>query len=351
MALDLSALDEAPLAVGDSKPKTTPPRAPLDRFVEDPDQPRTEFEGSEWDGFVADIKERGILQPIVVIELDDGRLKIRFGARRYRAAKACGLPDAPYVTTEDERQLDDFAQVAENEQRAPLQPLELATFIAKKRKEGMTNREIAAKLRVDPSVVTHLLSLVDAPTFLLELYHTRKCRAAHYLYELRKLHKLNAELVERRCAAADEIDKAFLVALGREVDPPPAPPAPPAGPSTVQGALGKVPQEGNGSGGSGEDPDGDEGGRDDAATAPAVQQIPPHDPGIEKDSGATRPGDPDKLKKPLLLAKHKGREVMVMLNKRPSTPGMVFIKYEDGSGESEVVIGDVKLTMLTESRV
>lgn len=41
-----------------------------------------------------------------------------------------GLADAPYVVTDDERQFDDYAQVAENEQRAPLQPLELAAFIA-----------------------------------------------------------------------------------------------------------------------------------------------------------------------------------------------------------------------------
>lgn len=350
MALDLSALDDAPFVDPSAKaaaPTGVAPRAPLSQFVEDPDQPRTEFSGPEWEDFKADVKAHGVLQPIIVIVLPDGRLKIRFGARRYRACCELGLADAPYVVTEDERQMDDYAQVSENEQRKPLQPLELATFIAKKLAGGAAKKEVAAKLRIDPSAVTHLMSLVDAPDFMLELYHSRKCRAPHYLYELRKLHTKNAEIVERRCAQADDIDKALLVAIATEIDPPSFPDA--QGSGSVKDVLDNPGSSGGGNGGGSGGAGGGAGddlgqGQSDAK----VKKLPSHNPEIEKDNGG-KADDPSRIKKPLLLAKYKDREVMVVLSQRPSTEGMVLIRYEDGSGEEEVVIGDVVLTLLTEA--
>ena len=110
------------------------------------------------------------------------------------------LAELPYFITEDQRQFDDYAQVSENERRKNLQPLELATFIAKKLKAGEKKKTIAAKLKLDPSLITNLLSLIDAPPFLLELYHNRKCRTPKYLYELRRLHERNPEIIARRCA-------------------------------------------------------------------------------------------------------------------------------------------------------
>lgn len=355
MALDLSALDDAPLSDTFGKPGVpsgVAPRAPLSQFVEDENQPRTEFSGPEWADFKADIAEHGVLQPIIVVVQPDGKLKIRFGARRYRACCELGLVDAPYVATEDPRQMDDYSQVSENEQRKPLQPLELATFIAKKLKGGAQKKEVAAKLRIDPSAVTHLMTLIDAPDFMLELYHSGKCRAPHYLYELRKLHLKGAEIVERRCAQADVVDKALLNAISAEIEPPSIPES--QGTGNIRDVMDN-PASGNAGGGSGL---GAGQGVDDSSTGgsagasedgPKVKHLPSHNPDIEKDKGG-KADDPTRLKKPLLLAKYKGRDVMVVLTQRPSTEGMVLIRFEDGSGEEEVVIGDVILTLLTEAR-
>lgn len=363
MALDLTALDDSPVAApaaAQAAPSPVVPKAPREQFEEDPDNPRFEFDDPDFEDFVADVAERGILQPIVVRPVN-GKLRIRFGARRYRAGCRLNLAELPYVITEDERQFDDYAQVAENERRKSLQPLELATFIKKKLDAGDKKKEVAAKLKIDASAVTHLMSLIDAPAFLLELYHSRKCRAPHYLYELRKLHDKNAEIVERRCAEADEIDRRLLVAIAEEIEPKTFAPA--AGPTDIRDVLDSQSTGGGGGSGSGggghqagdagEDSaatghDDQAGGEDGAESGPSVQHLPSHNPEIEG-GGETKPTDPNKLKKPLLLGTYQGREVMIVLNKRPTTAGLVFVKYEDGSGEDEVTIGEVTMTMLTDS--
>lgn len=219
MGLDLSALDATLFAKPESQPALAalPPRAPLALFEEDPDNPRFEHDAAAFEALVVDIGRHGILQPIVVRQLENGKLRIRFGACRFRAAVRLGLADAPYVTTEDERQLDDYAQVSENARRAPLQPLELATFIAKKLALGEKKRMVAERLQMDPSALTHLLALVgDAPAWLLELYHANRCRTPQYLYALRRLDRDHPDLVAARCAQATEVDKHFLDALAVE---------------------------------------------------------------------------------------------------------------------------------------
>ncbi|MYN24802.1 ParB/RepB/Spo0J family partition protein [Duganella levis] len=216
MALDLSRLDQGPVL---SRSRAVPPAAPVADFEEDPGQPRSEFDDdAAFAALVADIRQRGVLQPLVVRRMDSGRLRIRFGARRYRAALRAGLAVIPYVETEDERQFDDYAQVAENAHRQPLQPLELGCFIVRKLAAGETRRGVAARLDMDPSAVTHLLALAVAPPpLLLELYHSRRCRAPYYLYLLRKLMRRDAALVERRLEAVPHVDLATIEAMTEEL--------------------------------------------------------------------------------------------------------------------------------------
>ena len=79
--LDLSGLDGPAL----SSFTGAAPSAPLAQFEEDPENPRTEFDDVDFAAFVEDIKQRGILQPLVVRRTDNGKLRVRFGARRLRA--------------------------------------------------------------------------------------------------------------------------------------------------------------------------------------------------------------------------------------------------------------------------
>lgn len=343
MALDLSALDGLGSEEEQFKPASVAPMAPLSQFEEDPENPRFEFDDPEFADFAEDIRTRGILQPLVVRQMESGKLRIRFGARRYRAARLIGLAEVPYVITEDARQFDDYSQVSENQRRKNLTPLELARFIAKRIEAKDKKTKIAEHLRIDASAITHLLALVDPPAFLMELYQSGKCRSPSYLYELRKLHDKNSEIVERRCAEADEITRRLISAIDAEINPPAIAPSSIA---SVKDVLG------NPNAGGGGQPGGNSGSKEgeikDAGTSGEAQQIPPHNPAIEKDKDS-KPSDPNKIKKPLLLGTYEGRDVMVLLNQRPTAPGLVFVRYEDGSGDEAVQIGAVTLTMLSES--
>lgn len=219
MALDLHALDAAAAAMSEAQVARVPvqvaPTAPPSAFVEDPDQPRSEFiEDKKYETLVASIRLRGLLQPLIVRRLPAGLLQIRFGARRFRAAIAAGMARLPYLEISDERQFDDYAQVEENQERLDLQPLDLAQFIERKLAAGEKKKDIAARLHIDPSAVTHLLALAyEPPALLLELYHTQRCRAPHLLYALRNLLKRHGPVLEQELAGDQEIDRHVVETL------------------------------------------------------------------------------------------------------------------------------------------
>lgn len=321
VALDLSILDgEAgflPSRAG------VAPRAVLSLFEEDPGNPRFEEDPHEFALLVADVRARGILQPVIVRRLESGRLRIRFGARRYRAAVAAGLADAPYVVTEDERQFDDYSQVAENEHRSSLQPLELAKFAARKIAEGDRKQVVARRIGLHPTALTHLLCLAgDVPPFLLELYHARKCRTPVYLYRLLRLWHHDPQRVEAICSEAVEVGAALVDALERVTE------APTAGASTPPEEAGTmrvsmVPTVATQFG---------ESIHDD--TPPGNDDAPP---AVTPTEGLTRPR---------LFGAWQGREVLLLLRRRPSRKDLIVVRCCDGLEELEVPIGEIVLSSL-----
>lgn len=316
--LDLSALDDAALFAQPARAEQAPV-APLAAFEPDPDNPRFEEDAVAFDALVADVRARGILQPIVARRMPDGKLRIRFGERRYRAALRLALERVPYVLTEDTRQFDDYAQVAENAQRQDLQPLELASFIERKVRLGETRRAVAKKLHLDPSAVTHLLALVaNPPPLIMELYQSRRCRSPQYLYELRKLHDAAPALVERFFRDAVEVDKALVMAIAEQVR-----------------QAGSVPGA--------------------AAPLPAVQGTPGTAAGavIASDAGASGSAVPLPPRRrigrsvlPVLRGSYRGRSLQVLLTWAPSCDGMLGVRFDDADQDEEVAIGEVTLTRL-----
>jgi hypothetical protein len=85
----------------------------LTSLYADPNNPRTEIPEAELDELTNDIRERGVLQPIVVsAPNEDGRYRIQFGSRRWRAAMQAGLDEVPVMLAT--RAHDAYDQVAEN---------------------------------------------------------------------------------------------------------------------------------------------------------------------------------------------------------------------------------------------
>lgn len=326
--LDLTSLDSPPDEILGTPRGAVPCRAPLSAFIIR-GQPRSEFDGPEWDAFCADIAARGIMQPIVVHVIPEGLL-IKMGHRRFMAAEAAGHHDAPYVATEDVRHLDDYAQVAENNQRTPLQPLELARFIHNKVTGGEKKRAVAEKIGIDPSAVTHLLSLIDAPDLIMELYYSRRCRAPHVLYELRRLLEAvsdtpdKAALIEETCKTADDVDRALVRQLQGQLIAPASIAAADA-PADASAGLGQTTDAAGGE------------GHEQAATAVDTK----------KKKKPKKEDDPATIKRPVLYGAHEGRLVALLLHRRP-TDGLIQVRLEDGGEVIEVPIGEITLTQLTD---
>jgi ParB family transcriptional regulator, chromosome partitioning protein len=113
----VASAEPSPLPTGE------PLLVPLSALCEDPDNPRTEFPSAELQELAEDIRQRGILQPIVVQSADaEGRYRIHFGAKRFRAAGLAGLERVP--VTVRSAAADPYAQVAENQKRHGLTPLD-----------------------------------------------------------------------------------------------------------------------------------------------------------------------------------------------------------------------------------
>lgn len=317
MNLDLSLLDEggtapAAAAANEAAPaRWLAPVAPLTAFEEDPENPRREEEDEDALGefglLLASVRQYGILQPVVVRPMADGKLRLRFGRRRYRAACVLQLPGLAYVVTEDGRQFDDYAQVAENQQRKPLQPLELAGFIERKLGQGQQKKQVAARLGIDASAVTHLLALAqDPPPWLLELYHGRRCRTPQYLYELRALAQLAPKLVLPAVATVELVDRGWLQQLAARVRA-----AQPSGQLSVAGEV--------------------------KSTAAAPRR--PQGAAATAASAIRRPG---------LYGCHAGRALMLLLDRKPDAPGMIWARYEGEQAAVALPIGEVRLTALEE---
>lgn len=147
---------------------------PIGLIDEDPNNPRTEFPDAELDELTDDIRQRGILQPLVVPPADaQGRYRLHFGAKRLRAALRAGLSEVPVVVRD--APADAYDQIAENQKRHPLPPLDLALFIKGRVDAGESNSEIARRLGMNLTTVAHHLSLLDLPPALDQALKAGRC--------------------------------------------------------------------------------------------------------------------------------------------------------------------------------
>ena len=123
-------------------------------------QPRTRMDDTALSELADSIREQGVMQPILVRPLDDGRFEIIAGERRWRAAQRAGLAEVPALV----RVVPDNAALAlsliENIQREDLNPLEEAYGLQRLIEEfGLTHDEAAKAVGRSRSAVTNLLRL------------------------------------------------------------------------------------------------------------------------------------------------------------------------------------------------
>ena len=151
----------APVAALDTREHVQ--RVPLDRLRPCPLQPRKDFSADALRELADSIRERGIVQPLIVRDRD-GYFELIAGERRWRAAQLLQLPEVPVIVRQaDDRAVLELALI-ENLQRENLNALEEARGYAQLAEQfQLTQEEIAGKVGKSRAVVANALRLLNLP--------------------------------------------------------------------------------------------------------------------------------------------------------------------------------------------
>lgn len=151
------------------------------------DQPRKVFHKEKLDLLTASIRARGrIVQPLVARPLEGGRYEIVCGERRWRAARAAGLTEAPVIVRELSDQEAFEESLAENLDREDMAPSDEVRAVARLADEHGV-QETARRLGKPHTWVSKRKRIAEAPPFVLEFLEAGGSTDIEALYELSKL--------------------------------------------------------------------------------------------------------------------------------------------------------------------
>lgn len=153
---------------------------PIEKLRANPDQPRRTFKQEDLDDLSASIKEKGILQPLIVRSVDQGEYEIVAGERRWRAAQLAQLHDVPVLVRElDDTEVLEIA-IIENIQRADLNAVEEAAgFRQLMDRFGHTQEKLAEALGKSRSYIANLLRLLALPEDVQKMVIDGQLSAGH----------------------------------------------------------------------------------------------------------------------------------------------------------------------------
>ena len=168
--------------IGETKVETKTNKLLLSDIIPNKYQPRKNFEEENLADLTNSIKERGIIQPIIVRQSnsDNSKYEIIAGERRWLAASKAGLHEIPVVVTEaDDLKSLEFA-IVENVQRHDLNPLEEAQGYQRLISEFNYDQEKVSKfIGKSRSYITNSLRLLNLPKDVMVLLETNKITSGH----------------------------------------------------------------------------------------------------------------------------------------------------------------------------
>jgi ParB family chromosome partitioning protein len=152
---------------------------PIDLIDRNPHQPRQSFDAQALDALASSLKERGVLQPVLV-RPRGGRYELIAGERRWRAAKSAGLERIPaLIRPTDDAQSVELALI-ENMAREDLNPIEAARACALLAEDmGLTHEQIGRRVGKSRVAITNLLRLLELPDEVLELLEAGTLSEGH----------------------------------------------------------------------------------------------------------------------------------------------------------------------------
>jgi ParB family chromosome partitioning protein len=157
-----------------------PRRAPIESLQPNPRNPRRAFTDAELDELATSIRERGIIQPIVVRHAAGDTFEIIAGERRWRAAQRAGLHDVPIAVVDaTDAQSLEFA-IIENVQRTDLNPIEEAAgYVALMEQCNHTQEEVAQIVGKSRPYVANMVRLLKLPEPVKALVRSGKLSGGH----------------------------------------------------------------------------------------------------------------------------------------------------------------------------
>ena len=152
----------------------------VSRILPGKQQPRKVFNEISLNELSASIKEKGVLQPILVSRTGDGSFNLIAGERRWRATVQAGLKKIPAIVKNvDSRDSLEMALI-ENIQREQLNPIETAEGFNRLMQEfSLTQEELADKVGKERATVANYIRLLKLPSEIKDMIYTGKLSMGH----------------------------------------------------------------------------------------------------------------------------------------------------------------------------
>lgn len=207
-------LGDVSITKAEAKPSSSPSHAlqtlPIEFLQRGKYQPRKDINPEKLQELADSIKAQGVIQPVVVRQLDNEKYEIVAGERRWRAAQLAGLHEVPVVIKEIDDRTAMAVALIENIQREDLNPLEEAEALARLLDEfDMTHQQIADAVGKSRVTVTNLLRLLDLHPEVKKLLLNKHIEMGH----ARALLGLEGQ---KQVVAAYKIDKEGLTVRAAE---------------------------------------------------------------------------------------------------------------------------------------
>ena len=168
--------------IGDSDIKTSNYKISISSIVPNKNQPRKFFEKESLDDLTNSIKERGIIQPLIVRKSDEQEEKYELiaGERRWQAAQSAGLHEVPAIVVEADNLKSLELAIIENVQRKDLNAIEEAESYKKLIQNfGYDHDKVSKFIGKSRSHISNSLRLLSLPEKLIEMIRNDKLSQGH----------------------------------------------------------------------------------------------------------------------------------------------------------------------------
>jgi ParB family chromosome partitioning protein len=192
---------------------------PLADIFPSPHQPRTEFRADQLNELVESIRERGIIQPLIVRKSGE-RYELIAGERRWRASQLVGLVEAPVIIRKASDQEVLELALIENLQREDLNPIEEAAAYSRLAHEfGLTQEEISRRVGKSRASVANSMRLLDLDPDVQTMVRQSRISVGHAKVLLslksKEEQRLLADVIIRQSASVRTAEKLAATHLSK----------------------------------------------------------------------------------------------------------------------------------------